>query len=319
MFFNIPEKWREMPAFLFFLTKFIHPINIESLIKKDYWKSILKNNPKNVIEYFIKTGIIIEASIEEKIENKCKVPDLKKYLREYNLPISGKKNEMVNRLLSLNKKKITSLANVLKLFKCSEEGARIASKYLKDEEEKRKENEIRITKYLTENNFDSALKVFYTSLEERHKIQSLNSFGLPRVKDKDIEFLKIVFNSVPKILNKISNENINVIRYVTALNYLGGFINSGNILPDNFITGINLDYITCSLMYSFYANNMINLNEYKKIGVKKVKILTCHDGATCDSCIKYSGKKYSVESVIELPNPNCTSDEGCRCTYRPLF
>jgi hypothetical protein len=47
-----------------------------------------------------------------------------------------------------------------------------------------------------------------------------------------------------------------------------------------------------------------------------VGILSAADA--CYACQQIANKVYPFEDVPEIPNENCTSMGGCRCTYIPI-
>ena len=70
-------------------------------------------------------------------------------------------------------------------------------------------------------------------------------------------------------------------------------------------------------MFSFYALHHVNIVNYKQSGVvKQVEIFATQD--SCDACKKISGKRFSLDQVLELPYEHCTHEMGCRCTLLPI-
>jgi hypothetical protein len=49
--------------------------------------------------------------------------------------------------------------------------------------------------------------------------------------------------------------------------------------------------------------------------IKGVRVLCTNDDRSCSACIKLDGISYDLDRVPELPNPQCTNPDGCRCTY----
>jgi len=68
----------------------------------------------------------------------------------------------------------------------------------------------------------------------------------------------------------------------------------------------------------------MELLEYKKDGIKKVKIITSGKDNACESCLKLEGKTFTINEALKkmpIPNKDCTHilyDENrgfCRCVY----
>jgi hypothetical protein len=63
------------------------------------------------------------------------------------------------------------------------------------------------------------------------------------------------------------------------------------------------------------------LLEIKASQVKQVSVYTVNDNFVCSECRKLEKETFTVESaLINLPIPkNCTNQDGCRCSYRPIY
>jgi hypothetical protein len=62
------------------------------------------------------------------------------------------------------------------------------------------------------------------------------------------------------------------------------------------------------------ANNKRNLQQYKRLGVKKVEIYPAFDDKMCPHC-KAAAGVYPIDKVPSLPIQDCSNPKGCRCTY----
>jgi hypothetical protein len=75
-----------------------------------------------------------------------------------------------------------------------------------------------------------------------------------------------------------------------------------------------------------------DLQRYKAVGIKRVKILTAGPDNSCEECCKLYGKTFAVDEALKampLPIKNCSMDvfgmkrRFCRCGYvadlRSLF
>lgn len=72
------------------------------------------------------------------------------------------------------------------------------------------------------------------------------------------------------------------------------------------------------LSSEFKINNSYELREYKKLGIKYVKIEYCNDDRDCPAVKRYCNKKFELRQVPSLPLPECTADL-CRCIYSPII
>ena len=93
-----------------------------------------------------------------------------------------------------------------------------------------------------------------------------------------------------------------------------------NLLTDK---GKHQEYILLELeniilSSKFKINNIYELREYKKLGIKYVKIECCNDDRDCPAVKKYCNKEFELSQVPELPLPECTADL-CRCIYSAII
>lgn len=88
--------------------------------------------------------------------------------------------------------------------------------------------------------------------------------------------------------------------------------------PKSFKTIEPKDTLEFMRLDAFYRVSRKNdLLNYKKLGIKKVKIDAIADVRTCNN-IKRLKKIYNIDEVPELPLPGCDSSY-CRCTYQPII
>jgi len=56
------------------------------------------------------------------------------------------------------------------------------------------------------------------------------------------------------------------------------------------------------------------LKDYEEAGIGMAEVLTAGE-SSCKSCQALHGTRWPVWAAPVLPNPNCTHELGCRCTY----
>jgi hypothetical protein len=111
--------WRKSPAHIDLLGYFIKARDIETVLHWDYLKNAIKQNPKDVIERFLREGVLITCELDEILDCVFKVPDLQKMAKEEGLKTTGTKAELVERLVTaiypcINKATYVMLALSLK-------------------------------------------------------------------------------------------------------------------------------------------------------------------------------------------------------------
>jgi hypothetical protein len=95
-------NWRKSNAHLLLLSKFLHPNSIEEFAKADYWNNALGENATQAIKHFIDEGILLKADLEGLLDYKFKITELKNMLKERGLKVSGRKDELITRLIQVD-------------------------------------------------------------------------------------------------------------------------------------------------------------------------------------------------------------------------
>ena len=85
------------------LSEFSIPRNRERIIRDPRWAAALRAEPLKVIDKLCAQGLLAEADLGVRLREKCKVPDLKRLLRERRLPVSGNKQALIDRLIEADR------------------------------------------------------------------------------------------------------------------------------------------------------------------------------------------------------------------------
>jgi hypothetical protein len=309
------KDWQSSPAHLLLLSKFRNGDSPTRYQEADYWKTVLGEKPIVVIEQLIKEGMLKPAGLPELVNYKFKAPDLKSMLKASGLKISGRKEELIQRLIDNNEKLISEAIKDIKLYQCTETGLQLTENYLATEQAKRKSAEREAFDLLAREEYTNAALVVAQYEASQVFPRGLGIDWKNYNATSDAESLKVIFNSVPEILQHITKTQLTQLRLTAGMMLLWG-TNKGQKywLPDGIDTGIHLDSDTACRMFVFYASNLRKMKHFKEIGARAVKILGTNDGNTCSKCREINNEKYSIESAPELPHTKCTCPLGCRCT-----
>ena len=93
------ENWRSSPAHLLLLSKFRDGASTVKYRSADYWQTALKEKPATVIAQFITEGMLEPGRLPERLDEEFKASDLKSMLRQKGLAFSGRKEELIRRLI----------------------------------------------------------------------------------------------------------------------------------------------------------------------------------------------------------------------------
>ena len=307
--------WKKSKAHLLLLSKFIHAQRPDYFVESSDWKNVLGEPPNQATHRFVDEGVLIAADLSEYLSYKFKVPELKDMLKQRSLPVSGRKDEIIQRLIKADADGMRKAVAELTLLKCSQRGREIAEQYLIAEDEKRSEVEKQMMEHLTKRRFREASLTIAAYENEQVFKRGMGIDWKHYNPNQDVEVLNRVFGSKPKNLAQLDDNKTETLRIATAMMLLWGIDSPEKWLPDNFETGLPFDNDVASRMLFSQAQNQTTLGQYRDLGVGYVEILATSE--SCDSCIILEGKRYKASKAPILPNPNCTHPMGCRCVYLP--
>jgi hypothetical protein len=218
--------------------------------------------------------------------------DLKEMLRARGLKVSGRKEELIRRLLASAPEMIAEAAATQGLLRCSESGAALAQQYV----ERRKAVEILV---------ETALRAGDTLQAIRAHETFRKGLGFPRwdADELSVQFeLRTILEKTPKALSRCQEAEIPAGRIRAAMVQLG--VKQPRDLPEY---GEIEDILIC------YAMAQSNLRSWRQSGcVRSVRVLGSADGS-CPQCRKLQARVWPLSRVPELPHPGCTSEGGCCC------
>jgi hypothetical protein len=90
--------WTKSDAHLLLLGKFAHPQE-QGAIAGDEWEAVLGQPVQKTIRRFVEDGALVAAGLAGSMEAKFKVSDLRGLLQQRNLPVSGRKADLIARLV----------------------------------------------------------------------------------------------------------------------------------------------------------------------------------------------------------------------------
>lgn len=318
--FKSKPNWKQSPPHLLLLSKFLSLRTPDYFVNsRDTWNSVLGEDVNKAIKRFLDEGVIRpEESLEGAIEYRFKVSEIKEMLKKRGLTTSGNKADLTDRLVEADPIGMKQTVVGIKLVKCSEEGRIIAEQYLAFEQQKREEVEKKVVEALNKRQFLEAARLVATFEAQQVFSRGMGVDWKKFNPETQIRPLQAIFNSKPKILKGIDEQQLNQLRIAAALMSLWGV---GNVKKEwvslDFNTGLVMDNNSAARMIIAFISNQGNLNEYKRIGVKKVKVESLvNDDLVCKTCRSLNGTVYSIDKVPEIPYEGCTSVMGCRCSIR---
>lgn len=309
--------WRKSNAHLLLLSKFLQPRTMDDYAESDNWKAILREDPKLTIKRFINEGMLTHANLNAQLDYNFKAAELKAMLKQRGLPVSRRKEELINRLVQADSEGMKNAIAGLTILLCSERGREIADQYITIEKAKRTKLEGQVLEYIKQGKFKESSVTVAAYEAEQVFPRGIGIDWKNHNPARDIEMLKLIFGNRPKILSRLNDDQLAALRLAAGMIYLLGTNQGKEWLPTGLQTGLSMDNDSATRIFFFYASHQANIANYRQSGVvKQVEILAAPN--SCEACKKISGKKFKLNEVLELPHEHCTHKMGCRCTLLPV-
>jgi hypothetical protein len=283
-----------------------------------WWCSQNNVDGRRVIHKLHASGYLTLADYKF-ILGKAKVPALKEFLREHNLPIKGKKGELVNRIVE-NIDRGKCLAH----FKESYWAYTPKAMEVLREQEAKAEAAYR-------GNIELIRRGQYEAFKRKMYPNTREHWGTEETFCETIDFIMKhgfeEFGLTNEIRRDISSfvaaraVNYNSRGYSGCVGYIASHLESLNLnismlkIPDSLTKyaedneiGLGSDIIEVYANFLIHRSRAIaDLSNYKRLGFRKVNI----DSVACYACKRSSGKMaYEVNAAPILPR-----GWGCGCIY----
>lgn len=308
--------WRESPAHLLLLSKFRSPRDPSKYYGDENWEAVLGERPKKAINRFLKDGMIGKADLHGLLSHKFRVADLKPMLRERGLKVSGRKAELIQRLIEADPEAMMKAVQGLRILQVTEAGEEVAEQYLEQKKEERQRVERSVLQALRQRKFKEASQAVAAFEAKQVFARGIGMDWENHDPSGDAAMLNTIFSGKPKILGELDDEQLAHLRIAAGMSLLWGTSRTkSGWLPEGFSTGLHFNNATAARMLVFYAYHRRNLEQYRGY-TKTVEIVTL-EGSSCDACKQLTGKKYRLDRAPDLPYEKCTHEMGCRCRIAP--
>jgi hypothetical protein len=323
--FRSKVDWRESAAHILLLSKF-------KGAREEYregwlgghaweeWETALNESPQKAMRRLLDDGVLEQASLTECLAYKFKASDFKAMLRQRGLRVSGRKADLIDRLIQADCEGMQQAVSDLTLFKCSEQGREIVEQCKGAEREKRASLERTVLGSLQDRNFRKAVDLYvsYEAEQVFPKGMGIDWQDYP-FSSEDVSKLSIIFEQRPKVLAQLSGEQLEPLRLAAGMFVLGWNIGQvSDWLPSDLETGLQMSNAAAAMQLYSYAVSLREIQEARVIEKEGffryiVEVRTCNDDIVCMACRELASKAYSLDDVPELPHEKCTSEDGCRC------
>jgi hypothetical protein len=87
----------------------------------------------------------------------------------------------------------------------------------------------------------------------------------------------------------------------------------GTSSPAKWLTESERQFATEAHVISSAAMAKVRLREMKRLGIRKVQVLSAGRDDICAACRKANRTSYEIAFAPELPHENCSCEHGCGC------
>jgi hypothetical protein len=276
------SDWKKSPAHLLFLSKFRTPRSPDYCADSETWQSVLEQSPRRAINRYVNDGMLEEPPLADRIAHKYKVTDLKQMLRDRSLRVSGRKAELIDRLLRADRNSMERAVRGLELLRLTEDGETVVQGYLADQRDRRERAEHRALVALRNEDFKTASNVVAAFEAKQVFSRGIGMDWKHHDPRRDVSLLKTISYRTPRILAALDDKQIDQLRIAAAMMYLWGTNRAKAWLPEDLETDLHMDDDSAARMLVFHAHHRQDVKQYKELGVKTVGVRAAHDACVFD-------------------------------------
>lgn len=298
---------------LLFLSKFISPREVAALGSRDYWRSILDDDPAVVIDGFLGRGLLEQVTPDLIwLLRSRPSKDLKSLAAKRGLGQSGNRETLAKRLVRDDLEGMAQLFQGRVYLACTHQGGTLVENFLRAEAEKKRDAQERCLAALRDRRLEDAIQIV-AALEGRGVLgrgedadrQSCGSRAIRRVLD-------LIFTQFLTRHARLDEPTMLSIRVAAAMMEIWGANDPRSWLPAD-PRPEQLDLSIEARMLLSGAWQKFRVEEMQQAGIRRAEILPPNDEDVCPACRSRGGRVYSIEELPELPCEGCSCPMGCRC------
>jgi hypothetical protein len=276
-----------------------------------YLKKTLGEPTKLAIDRFIAEGTLMPCTLQESIGKLLTVAELKELLKERGLRLSGRKADLVDRLIEADKATAEEMVGKRRLMKCSHKALELLEAF--EEERKAAEAEAKGSahRFLMERNVRDAYRE-YVQYTRRYRSQDLVS------SPHQAEELEITLSASPDALSDLDASVIAHLQAAVAMSKLWYDEDPLRWLPESFPADVISPKIAVSYL-TRAAEFKRRVSQACEYGSKVRIVFSPYDVDSCGLCKKYDSKEFSHTDFPDLPLRGCTSETGCMCELETVW
>lgn len=307
----VPVDWASSQPHLALLERFLSAREVKDSFL-EWWGPAFEVSPQRVIDGLVAHGALELAPT---------VADLKVMLSSRALKVSGKKAELIQRLLEADPQGMEVRYAHRMILRCTPAASQAVGRWQTECTKVFETAADKVIAALRNRYFKEAIRTadayrknkFETPLPPGAEAMTIRS--APCSIEKRAKDLATVFTMRPKILSGLQPEQWEGLYLHYAVWQLLGRTTLEKCMPG--FAGIGaMNSTTAARMLSFYVNRQRDLARWRELGITKATIMGV---GGCEACLALNKKTFLLDELPELPYKDCTCDIGCRCMARAVM
>lgn len=275
------------------------------------WDAPLGAPVGKTIRRLIDRGLLAPASLKARLAATLKVPELKVLLRERELPVSGTKPVLIERLVEADPAAAEAAVAGRSLVGCTDEGAKLVAAFRERKNAEHEQASQASLEMIQRGDFAGASRTVAAYEARQVFPRGLGIDWQSHDAAEDVRFLTSLQHATPAILSNLSELDMSALRVATAMMHLWGMDSAKHWLPEGFVGSPRFGHDTAARMLLFHQRHQREIRNLRRIGIKHGRFLGCPN--SCDFCRGWTEKKLRLDEIPELPHAGCTHELGCRC------
>jgi hypothetical protein len=306
----VPINWASSQPHLALLEKFLSAREVKNWFL-ELWAPAFGTNPQRVID-----GLIVHGALELAPT----VADLKILLSSRGLKVSGKKAELIQRLLEADPKGMEIPHAHRMILRCTPAASQAVSRWKAEQARVFETASDSVIAALRNRHFKEAIRTAdaYRKIKFEPPIYpgvaAMTIKSAPHSTEEREADLATIFTLHPRILNGLQPEQWEGLH----LNYSAWQL-LGSTAPEKCMPGFTgvgvMNSATATRMLSVYVKHQSDLARMRELGIKRVTIIGI---GGCEACSALNNKTFLLDELPELPYKDCTCELGCRCMTRAV-
>jgi len=332
----VPTNWASSQLHLALLKRFLSARDAKDGFP-DYWAPAFGMSPQRVIDGMVAHGVLEPAPLLEKISFCHTVAELKMMLSSRGLKVSGKKAELVQRLLEADPNDMENLYAHRMILRCTPAASQAVSRWEAEQATAFETATDDVISALRDRDFNAAIRVADVYRKNKfeppvHPAQeAMTIHPAPRPIEERADDLATVFTMRPNIFERLQPEQWEGIYLNYAVWQLLGRVAPEKCMPGFAELGV---MSSATRMLSTYVMHQRQLARWRELGITHAIWLYANapciedpshataadvqrDAAHCSA----NGKKYEISKGLFVDGkwtwPGV--EEWCKCWARPVL